>query len=104
MGRSQDGGAGMTGTPPTPLDHRARRRILRHLHVAGRPCTADKLSVDLDLPLNEALYHLRILIEYDTVAKKPEQGRANPARFESKISDKAKIIELLVSTRAEDET
>jgi DNA-binding transcriptional ArsR family regulator len=94
----------MTGTPPTPLDHRARRRILRHLHEAGHPRPASELTTDLDLQLNETLYHLRVLAKYDTVAEKPEEDGANPARFESKISDNAKIIELLASTRAQDET
>lgn len=100
MGRSQDGGAGMTGTPPTPLDHRTRRRILRHLHEDGRAPTAAELSADLELQLNEVLYHVQVLVEYDTVDEM--QGEARP-RFESKIAGKAEIIELLASTRAEDE-
>jgi predicted ArsR family transcriptional regulator len=92
----------MTGTPPTPLDHRARRCILRRLHESG-PCTAGELSAYLDLRLNEVLYHLRVLVEYDTTEEKPEKGSARP-RYESKVADNAKIIEVLVSTRAEDET
>ena len=90
----------MTGTPPTPLDHRARRRILRHLHEDGRTPTAGELSADLGLQLNEVLYHVRVLVEYDTVDE--TQGEARP-RFESKIAGKAEIIELLASTREGDE-
>ncbi len=102
MGRSQDGGAGMTCTPPTPLDHRARRRILRRLHECGRDRTGEELSTDLRLGLDEILYHVRILIEHETVTEKPGADQAT-ARFEAKIIDNAKIIELLISTRAEDE-
>jgi DNA-binding transcriptional ArsR family regulator len=96
-------GVAVTDTPPTPLDHRARRRILRRLHEGDRPCTAGELSAGLDLRLNEALYHLRVLVEHDTVEEKPEEGDAR-TRYASKIADKAKIIEVLVSTRAKDET
>jgi len=90
----------MIGTPSTPLDHRTRRRILRHLHEGGHTPTAAELSADLELQLNEVLYHVRVLVEYDTVDE--IHGEDRP-RFESKIAGKAEIIELLASTKAEDD-
>jgi DNA-binding transcriptional ArsR family regulator len=90
----------MIGTPPTPLDHRTRRRILRYLYEDGRTPTAAELSADLKLRLSEVLYHVRVLVEYDTVDEM--QGEDGP-RFESKIAGKSEIIELLASTKAEDD-
>jgi DNA-binding transcriptional ArsR family regulator len=111
MGRSQDGDRGdaaalfevfgaMIGTPPTPFDHRTRRRILRHLHEDGRARTAAEMAADLGLRLSEVLYHVRVLAEYDTVDEMQEEDRL---RFESKIADRAEIIDLLASTKAEDD-
>jgi predicted transcriptional regulator len=101
MGRSQDEVGAVTGTPATPLDHRVRRCVLRCLQGRG-PLTPAEISTELARELNEVLYHLRVLAEHSMVREKQRGVRKVETSFESQVDD-AWIIELLVSTRAEDE-
>jgi len=102
MGRSQDEVRVVTGTPTTPLDHRIRRCILRCLH--GRdPLTPAEISSKISRQLNEVVYHLRVLAEHGMVREKQRGIRRVETSFESRIAEDAETIELLVSTRDEDE-
>lgn len=92
----------MIGTPDKPLDHRMRRCILRCLNGAG-PLTPDEISTELARETNEIVYHLRILAEYGMVREKHGGTREVEASYEATIAGDAGIIELLLTTRAEDE-
>jgi DNA-binding transcriptional ArsR family regulator len=102
MGRSQDEGGPLTGTPVKPLEHRVRRCVLRCLYGSG-PLTPAEISRELAREPSEVRYHLRMLTEHGMVREKRRRTREVEAGFESQIADKAEIIELLISTRAEDE-
>jgi DNA-binding transcriptional ArsR family regulator len=102
MGRSQDEVDAVIATPATPLDHRLRRCILRCLNGSG-PLTPAEISTELTRELSEIVYHLRVLAEYEMVSEKQRGIRKVETSFESQISDDAEIVELLISTRAEDE-
>lgn len=93
----------MNGQPPVPLDHRARRRILRRLNEVRDTVTADELSTDLKLELTEVTYHARVLVKYQKL-REHRRGRvlAN-TRFESTVAADPEVVALLISTEAEDE-
>jgi len=93
----------VTGTPAKPLDHRLRRCILRCLHGSG-PLTPAEISAELGRRRKEVLYHLRVLGKHEIVREKPRGTREVETSFESQIADDAKVIDLLLATRAEDET
>jgi hypothetical protein len=90
------------GTPATPLEHRVRRCVLRCLHGKGA-LTAAEISREIPRDLNEVVYHLRVLAEYKMVGEKQRGIRRVETSFESRIADDAETIELLLTTRAEDE-
>ena len=102
MGRSQDEVGAVIDTPTTPLDHRLRRRLLRCLHGRGA-LTPAEISTELARESNEVLYHLRILVEFGMVREKQRGIRKVETSFESTIAGDASVIELLLTTRAEDE-
>jgi predicted ArsR family transcriptional regulator len=99
MGRSQDEVGAVTGTPDKPLDHRVRRCILRCLREHG-PLTAVEIATELGRESNEVIYHLRVLTEHGLVEEDETKAEIT---YEARIAEKAKVIELLISTRAEDE-
>jgi predicted ArsR family transcriptional regulator len=54
--------------------HPTRNRILAELHAAGTLRAADIARV-LDVPANQASFHLRQLAKYGLVEEAPEEGR-----------------------------
>lgn len=93
----------MSAQPPVPLDHRARRRILRRLNEVRDSATADELSTDLTIELTEVTYHARVLIKYRMLSERRRGRVLADTRFESKVADDPEIIAQLLSTEAEDE-
>lgn len=93
----------MNGQPPVPLDHRARRRILRHFHEVRDTATAGELSKDLKIELTEAAYHARVLVKYKMLSERRRGRVLADTRFESMVADDLEITALLISTKAEDE-
>jgi Helix-turn-helix domain len=79
-----------------------RRCILRCLHGSG-PLTPTEISTEISRELNEVFYHLRVLAEYDMVREKQRGLRRVETSFEARIAGDAEIVELLLTTRAEDE-
>jgi DNA-binding transcriptional ArsR family regulator len=93
----------MNDQPLTPLDHRARRRIMRHLHEARGVATADELSRDLKMEVTEVAYHARVLAKYDFLEERRKGRVLADTRFESKVADDPEVIAQLLSTEAADE-
>jgi len=94
----------MTWELHVPLDHRARRRILRALHRNQSSCTVGELSVDLNLALVEVWYHARVLAGWGKVKELPTGTDHAAAPIESLVADDSEVIALLVSTETADES
>jgi DNA-binding transcriptional ArsR family regulator len=93
----------MNSQPPIPLDHRARRRILRRLHEARDIATADELSRDLKMEVTEVTYHAQVLVKYEML-NEYRSGRAlADTRFKSEVADDPEVDALLVATERADE-
>ena len=56
------------------IAHPARSRILSELHAAGSLRAADVARI-LDIPANQASFHLRQLAKYGLVVEAPEEAR-----------------------------
>lgn len=93
----------MTEQPAVPLDHRARRRILRRLHEGSDTSSAAELATDLRLSETEVLYHARVLVKYEKLKERREGTNPADTRFESRVADDPEVIALLISTELEDE-
>lgn len=93
----------MNDQPPVPLDHPARRRILRSLHEVGGCATGDELSTGLRIELTEVTYHARVLVECRMLRERPGGKVLADTRFESTVADDPEVIVQLMSTEAEDE-
>jgi predicted ArsR family transcriptional regulator len=56
------------------IAHPTRNRILAELHASGSMRAAD-IARELDVPANQASFHLRQLAKYGLVEEAPEEGR-----------------------------
>src|SRR6476469_7792909 len=56
------------------IAHPLRIRILHELNAAG-PSRAADLAADLEIPANQASFHLRQLAKYGLVVEAPEEAR-----------------------------
>ena len=56
------------------IAHPVRVRILHELNATG-PSRAADLAADLDIPANQASFHLRQLAKYGLVVEAPEEAR-----------------------------
>src|SRR3954453_20345957 len=56
------------------IAHPARNRILSELYASGALRAADVARI-LDIPANQASFHLRLLAMYGLVEEAPDEGR-----------------------------
>lgn len=91
----------MSNQPLKPLDHRARRNILRRLHQDFLPHTTAELSGDLELEESEIRYHAGVLAKWRKVRL---EGGPDGLILESLVAEDPEVIAALIATRTEDET
>ncbi|WGL52232.1 helix-turn-helix domain-containing protein [Nocardioides sp. BP30] len=77
------------------IAHPVRRRILAELHAGGALRAAD-VARTLDIPANQASFHLRQLAKYGIVEEAPDQARDRRDRVWKMASDDG------ISFRSED--
>lgn len=75
------------------IAHPLRVRILHELNAAG-PSRAADLAQDLDIPANQASFHLRQLAKYGLVVEAPEEARDRRDRVWKVVSDEGIQLEL----------
>ncbi len=75
------------------LAHPARSRILAELSATGRMRAAD-IARDLDIPANQASFHLRQLAKYGLVEEDPAAARDKRDRVWKLSAESDYVIEL----------
>jgi predicted transcriptional regulator len=75
------------------IAHPVRVRILHELNAAG-PSRAADLATDLDIPANQASFHLRQLAKYGLVVEAPEEARDRRDRVWKVVSESGIQLEL----------
>lgn len=75
------------------IAHPARNRILAELSASG-PLRAADVARDLDMPANQASFHLRQLAKYGLVEEAPDQARDKRDRVWKLVSERGLIINL----------
>ncbi len=75
------------------IAHPLRVRILHELNAAG-PSRAADLAADLDIPANQASFHLRQLAKYGLVVEAPEEARDRRDRVWKVASESGIQLEL----------
>jgi DNA-binding transcriptional ArsR family regulator len=90
-----DEGAHKTHDPRVlrAIAHPVRVRILHELNAAG-PSRAADLAADLDVPANQASFHLRQLAKYGLVVEAPEEARDRRDRVWKVVSEEGIQLEL----------
>jgi DNA-binding transcriptional ArsR family regulator len=89
--------------PTDPLNHRVRRRILRHLHRCGEPLGPREVEAALGDGLSQIAYHLKTLTSYGTTREAGLAPDGDSLLYESAVSENADVLALLAATEAEDE-
>jgi DNA-binding transcriptional ArsR family regulator len=75
------------------IAHPLRVRILHELNATG-PSRAADLAADLDIPANQASFHLRQLAKYGLVVEAPEEARDRRDRVWKVVSESGIQLEL----------
>src|SRR3954447_10272812 len=75
------------------IAHPVRVRILHELHATG-PSRAADLATDLDIPANQASFHLRQLAKYGLVVEAPEEARDRRDRVWKVVSESGIQLDL----------
>jgi predicted ArsR family transcriptional regulator len=75
------------------IAHPVRVRILHELNAAG-PSRAADLAADLDIPANQASFHLRQLAKYGLVVEAPEEARDRRDRVWKVVSESGIQLDL----------
>ena len=75
------------------IAHPVRVRILHELNAAG-PSRAADLAADLDIPANQASFHLRQLAKYGLVVEAPEEARDRRDRGWKVVSESGIQLDL----------
>jgi predicted ArsR family transcriptional regulator len=75
------------------IAHPVRVRILHELNATG-PSRAADLADDLDIPANQASFHLRQLAKYGLVVEAPEQARDRRDRVWKVVSESGIQLDL----------
>jgi DNA-binding transcriptional ArsR family regulator len=87
------------------LNHELRRRILRVLHERGESRSPIQLSRQLEKPLSNISYHVRVLERLGALAETDqEQVRGALERFyASAVAGDPEVLAMLAATKEEDE-
>ena len=80
------------------IAHPVRVRILHELNAAG-PSRAADLATDLDIPANQASFHLRQLAKYGLVVEAPEEARDRRDRVWKVVSESGIQLDLAAMDR-----
>jgi DNA-binding transcriptional ArsR family regulator len=75
------------------IAHPVRVRILHELNATG-PSRAADLAADLDIPANQASFHLRQLAKYGLVVEAPEEARDRRDRVWKVVSESGIQLDL----------
>ena len=75
------------------IAHPVRVRILHELNATG-PSRAADVAADLDIPANQASFHLRQLAKYGLVVEAPEEARDRRDRVWKVVSESGIQLEL----------
>lgn len=75
------------------IAHPARNRILTELSASG-PLRAADIARTLDMPANQASFHLRQLAKYGVVEEAPEAGRDRRDRVWRLVSERGIVVDL----------
>ena len=75
------------------IAHPVRVRILHELNAAG-PSRAADIAADLDIPANQASFHLRQLAKYGLVVEAPEEARDRRDRVWKVVSESGIQLDL----------
>jgi predicted ArsR family transcriptional regulator len=75
------------------IAHPVRVRILHELNATG-PSRAADIAADLDIPANQASFHLRQLAKYGLVVEAPEEARDRRDRVWKVVSESGIQLDL----------